>query len=279
MTRQIPTGAAAVAGVVGAPIRHSLSPLLHNAWIDALGLDAVYAPFAPPERGFAALVQGLRQGVIRGLNVTAPFKGEALALADEADAAACEAVAANLLLFHPDGRISARNTDGIGLLYAFSRQAPAWRADSGPIVIIGAGGAARGAATALKRAGAPEVRILNRTTAKAEALAAEIGAKAFGFEAKAEALQGAATLINTASGAFSLDGWFDHGAGTAMDMVYVPLKTPFLTAAAAAGLAVVDGLDMLIGQARPRFEAFYGVAPPLELDVRALALAELERRS
>lgn len=277
MSHRTPTGAAMVAGVVGAPIRHSLSPLLHNAWIAAADLDAVYAPFAPPEDGFGDLVQGLRRGVIRGLNVTAPFKTEALALGDEIDAAAKAAGAANLLLFQSNGHIIARNTDGIGLLYAFARQVPDWRPDTGPIAIIGAGGAARGAATALKAAGASDVRIINRTRERAESLAAILGAAGYSFEDKATALKGVSTLINTASGGFDLDGWFAHGASVAMDMVYSPLKTPFLAAAEAASLSIVDGLDMLIGQARPSFEAFFGQPPP-EIDVRALALAELAKR-
>jgi shikimate dehydrogenase len=277
MNNRTPTGAAMVAGVVGAPIRHSLSPLLHNAWIAAAGLDAVYAPFAPPEDGFGDLVQGLRRGVIRGLNVTAPFKTEALALGDEIDPAAEAAGAANLLLFQSDGRIIARNTDGIGLLYAFQQQAPDWRPEAGAIAIIGAGGAARGAAAALKAAGAGDVRIINRTRERAESLAAILGLAGFGFEDKTTALKDVSTLINTASGGFDLGGWFAHGAHVAMDMVYSPLKTPFLAAAEAAGLNIVDGLDMLIGQARPSFAAFYGQPPP-EIDVRALALAELARR-
>lgn len=277
MSLRTPTGAAMVAGVVGAPIRHSLSPLLHNAWIAAADLDAVYAPFAPPEDGFGDLVQGLRRGVIRGLNVTAPFKTEALALGDEIDPAAEAAGAANLLLFQADGRIVARNTDGIGLLYAFARQAPNWRPDTGAIAIIGAGGAARGAASVVKAAGASDVRIINRTRERAESLAAILGVAGFGFEDKAVALKGVSTLINTASGGFGLDGWFAHGASVAMDMVYSPLKTPFLAAAEAASLSIVDGLDMLIGQARPSFEAFFGQPPP-DINVRALALAELAKR-
>ncbi|MBW0150242.1 MAG: shikimate dehydrogenase, partial [Phenylobacterium sp.] len=115
MSRSL-TGGAKVAGVVGSPVRHSLSPLIHNAWIDGLGLDAVYAPFSPPETGFEAFVQGLRGGAIAGLNVTLPFKEQALALADAPSPAAQAAGAANLLLFKADGHILADNTDGTGLL-------------------------------------------------------------------------------------------------------------------------------------------------------------------
>ena len=118
------SGGAMVAGVVGSPVIHSLSPLIHNAWIQASGLDAAYVPFSPVKSGFEALVSGLRGGVIRGLNVTIPFKETALALADEADPLARLAGAANLLLFQPGGRIIARNTDGPGLVGAIEAQAP-----------------------------------------------------------------------------------------------------------------------------------------------------------
>ena len=274
-------GATEIAGVVGRPIAHSLSPRLHNAWIEALRLNAVYLPFSPTETGFQRLVQGFRGGVIRGLNVTLPFKAEALAIADRADTAAQEAGAANLLLFLPDGAIEARNTDGLGLLYAFAQQAPTWRPDQGPITIIGAGGAARGALAALKRAGATDIRILNRTRARAESLCRELGGTAFDLTEAGRALDGATTVINATSGQLQaeladkdtvpLPAHAPPGA-VAMDMVYTPLNTPFLQAAAAAGFATVDGLDMLIGQARPSFEALFGQPPP-ELDARSLCLA------
>jgi shikimate dehydrogenase len=215
--------------------------------------------------------------------VTVPFKEEALALADFADDAARLSGAANLLLFHEDGRIEARNTDGLGLLYAFSQQAPDWRPAAGPIVLLGAGGAARGAVAALKLAGASDIRILNRTRSRAETLARELGARAFDFGEADKAFDGALCLINATSGQLSgeanlpLPGWAAAGA-VAMDMVYKPLFTPFLQHAKARGFRTVDGLDMLIGQARHSFSAFYGVAPPAEPDVRALLLERLEVR-
>ena len=128
MTR-LPDGEAMVAGVVGRPIAHSLSPVLHNAWIAAAGLNAAYVPFAPPDDGFDRFARGLRGQTIRGLNVTAPFKERALELADEADEVARRAGSANLLLFHPEGVIEARSTDGLGLLGAFAEQAPGFAFD------------------------------------------------------------------------------------------------------------------------------------------------------
>jgi shikimate dehydrogenase len=165
---RLPDGEAMVAGVVGRPIGHSLSPVLHNAWIAAAGLNAAYVPFAPPEEGFERFVRGLRGQTIRGLNVTAPFKERALELADEADEDARRAGSANLVLFHPDGQIEAHSTDGLGLLGAFAEQAPGFTFDR-PAVVLGAGGAARAAAAALLGAGCPEIRIVNRTASRARA--------------------------------------------------------------------------------------------------------------
>lgn len=271
------TGAALVAGVVGRPVTHSLSPVLHNAWIAAAGLNAAYIPLAPQAGGFPALAEGLRGGVIRGVNVTIPFKEEALAAADEASDAARLAGAANLLLFREDGTIFADNTDGLGMLAALVFQAPGFDPKAGPAVILGAGGAARGAAAALHLSGAPEIRIVNRTADRAFALAADIGPTVRAVDLKG-ALEGANVIINATSlglgGGSGPDVDLAEAPATAvvLDMVYKPLRTEFLERAAARGLRSVDGLEMLIRQAVPSFEAFFGVAPPVDVDVRGLAL-------
>ena len=275
--------ATVVAGVAGAPVRHSLSPLLHNAWLQAAGIDGVYVAFAPPADGFPAFARGLRGGAIAGLNVTVPFKKQALVLADQVSDRAAAAGAANLLLFRPDGTIEADNTDGLGLLAALAAQAPGFDPSAGPAVIFGAGGAARGAAAALLAAGASEVRIVNRTAERAQAVAQALGPKARVFADADEALDGANAAINaTTLGLGGGDGpAADFAAApddcVVMDMVYKPLLTEFLARAAARGLRTVDGLEMLIGQARPSFEAFFGATPP-EIDVRDLALKSLEGR-
>lgn len=253
------TGAALVAGVAGDPVAHSLSPWLHARWIAAAGLDAAYVPFAPRgEPAFRALVQGFRGGVIRGLNVTAPFKRLALALADEADEAATAAGSANLLLFAPDGGIEARSTDGHGVLTALARRAPTLvPAVPGVAAILGAGGAAAAAAAALIAAGW-RVRLVNRTPAAAQTLAATLGCEA--APDAQTALTGATLLINALP--------VDPGplpltpALTVLDMTYRPHRTPLLRAAQAAAATPVHGLDMLIAQAEPSFAAFYGVDPP-----------------
>lgn len=273
------SGAALIAGVAGSPVTHSLSPLIHGAWLTAAEIDGAYVPFAPAN--FIDFAQGLRGGAVRGLNVTIPFKEDALSLADEADDLARLAGAANLLLFPKDGRILARNTDGPGMLGALAGQAPGFDPTSAPAVVFGAGGAARGAVAALTLAGSPEVRIVNRTFARAEDLAAELGAVAVADAQNA--LAGAGLIVNATSlglggGPGPLTDFSAASAGAVvLDMVYKPLETDFLRAARAAGLTAVDGLEMLIRQAMPSFEAFYGQPPP-DLDVRALALAALEAR-
>lgn len=270
------TGAAKVAGIVGHPVTHSMSPVLHNAWIEAAGLDAAYVPFAPGEAGLARFVAGMRGGVIAGVNVTIPYKEEALALADEASDLARLAGASNLLLFRADGSVFADNTDGPGFLGALKSQA-GYDVTTGPAVILGAGGAARGAAAALMLAGAPKVTIVNRTRARAQAIAAELG----GTVEAAESPPAVASLIVNAT-SLGLNGGpgpdVDLAASpgaVVMDMVYKPLRTEFLERAAAAGHATVDGLEMLVGQAVPAFEAFYGQPPPAGVDVRGLALRHL----
>ncbi len=282
MTRPI-SGATLVAGVAGFPVRHSLSPAIHNAWLSAEGLDGVYVAFAPPAEGFAAFALGLRGGAVRGLNVTAPFKETALALADRASDRARRAGSANLLIFGADGVVAADNTDGEGLLYAFHRQVEGFDAAAGPVVVLGAGGAARGAVAAFLDAGAPRVEIVNRDPARAEALAALFGARARSWVTSnaAQACAGAAVLINaTPQGlggapppAAPLAALPDHCV--VMDMVYRPPRTRLLEAAVARGLRTVDGLDMLIGQASPSFEAFFGRRPP-PIDARAVALSAME---
>lgn len=284
MSRAPITGATMVAGVAGWPVRHSLSPLIHNAWLEAAGIDGVYTPFSTPADGFERFVHGVRGGAVRGINVTLPFKEPALRLATIASARAQAAGAANILLFEADGTIVADNTDGLGLIAAFASQAPGLDLAAGPIVILGAGGGARGAAAALLAAGCPQVRIVNRTLAKAEAIAAIFGARATALPLPdaASAFEGAIAVINATSAGLATEGLLDvplaatPAGAVIMDMVYKPLLTPFLAQARALGRPTVDGMEMLIGQARPAFEAFFGQSPPAQVDVRALALAALE---
>lgn len=278
-TRAI-TGKTMTAGVVGHPIAHSLSPILHNAWLEASGIDGVYVALEAPEGGLRRLVEGLKATSLRGLNVTLPFKTDALAAADEVHARARRAQAANLLTFK-GGRAVADNTDGLGLLAAFAEQAPGFDPAAGPAAILGAGGAARGAVAAFLDAGCPHVRVVNRTLGRAQSLVADLGGEAYALADAEAAFQGVLAVVNATSAGLADDHApsFPLAATPAgcvvMDMVYKPLLTPLLAQAQALGRPTVDGLAMLIGQARPSFEAFYGRPPPADLDVRALALKAL----
>jgi shikimate dehydrogenase len=268
-----------VAGVAGAPVRHSLSPLIHNAWLKNAVIDGIYIPFSPPQDRFRAFAEGLRGGTVRGLNVTLPFKEQALELADQASDLAHSAGAANLLLFHDDGRIEARNTDGEGLLQALAVQAPGYDVGSGPVVVMGAGGAARGAVAALVQAGAVDIRVWNRSLHRAQALVDHIGSGSVkAYEKVDRALTDAACMINATSlglggGAGPDTPWrLARRGAVAMDMVYRPLHTAWLQEAETYGLIPVDGLEMLIRQAIPSFRAFFGADPPA-LDVRSLLMS------
>lgn len=273
------------AGVIGSPARHSLSPIIHTAWLKAAGIDGDYGLHDIAEAEFEATVGRLIGEGVVGLNVTVPFKDRALALATTASPAAKQAGAANVLLFRPAG-IWGANTDGIGVMFAlapFLGDAPKGKT----FVILGAGGAAAGAVFALKSGGDCQVHVVNRTPERAQALAQRFGAPVFGhgWAALPDLLARADVLINATS--MGLEGrnplvidlaGLDQAAPV-MDMVYKPLETEFLRAAKRRGHPTIDGLDMLIGQARPSFQMFFGQMPDPAVDVRALCLAELERRA
>lgn len=268
------SGAAVVAGIAGRPVAHSLSPVIHNAWLAAAGLDGAYVPFCPRDAaGFEALVAAGRAGLIRGLNVTAPFKEQAFVLADGATGAARRVGSANILVFR-EGRVTADSADGLGLMRALAEQAPGLDLRGRPVVMLGAGGAARAAVGALVEAGAT-VRILNRTPERAEALAAELGPGVEVAEGEG-AFAGAALVVNALSVQPDLDWRGLTPETVVMDMTYRPVETRLLAEARARGHAVVDGLAMLIGQAGPSFEALFGRPPP-SLDVRPLLLEHLAR--
>lgn len=266
------TGAVRVGGVVGQPVNHSLSPVIHNAWLEAGGIDGAYVAFAPKDAdGFAALVAAGCAGLIAGVNVTAPFKEQAFASADKVSKAAKLVSSANILAFH-DGQVLADSSDGVGVLYALSEQAPALSLNSAHVVMLGAGGASRAAAGALLQAGA-RLSILNRTRQRAADLAADLGAGVSVAEDEG-VLETADLVINALSVPPQIDLSRLKIQAVVMDMTYRPLVTPFLQAARDRGLTIVDGLAMLIGQAGAGFEAIYGQKPPV-MDMRSVLMAHL----
>ncbi len=266
------TARAAVAGVAGWPVGHSLSPLLHNFWLERYGIDGAYIPLPIRPEDFATTIPALARAGFRGINVTLPHKQAALALCDEADAPAMTIGAVNTLIFHPDGRIEGRNTDAFGFIENISaalHAAPLPRR----AVVLGAGGAARAVLWALLQEGIRDITIINRNLERAQALAADMASAADGgpvqlhcgkWEERGDLLEGAELLVNTTSlgmeGQPPLEISPDPLAPGALvtDIVYTPLLTPLLAAARAAGYRVVDGLGMLMHQARPGFTAWFG---------------------
>lgn len=275
------SGHARLAGVLGWPVSHSRSPRLHGHWLETLGIDGAYLPLPVHPDRFEEAIRGLLALGFRGANVTIPHKQAAFAVCDVVDATAQRAGAVNTLVFR-DGRIEGSNTDGYGFLENIRATVPGWRADAGPAVLLGAGGAARAIAAALLDAGCPELVLVNRSRDRAEALAGDLGGPV--RVAEAPPLAGAALLVNTTS--LGMQGHpplaidlapLPAGAVVA-DIVYVPLETPLLAAARARGLAGVDGLGMLLHQARPGFEAWFGAVPQVDDALRQVVAADIPLR-
>lgn len=264
-----------VAGIVGWPVSHSRSPLLHGHWLRAHGIAGAYVPMPVRPGDLPAALRGLAALGFRGCNVTVPHKEDAATLMDSLDSAAARLAAVNLVTVREDGTLHGANSDGAGFRASIAELHPLWRADAGPAVVLGAGGAARAIVAALLAAGAPEVRVLNRTRARAEALTAALGGVAGDWDARAGALEGAALLVNTTTqgmaGQTPLDLHLDAlpRAAIVCDIVYVPKETPLLAAARARGNPVVPGLGMLLHQARPAFAAWFGVMPDVTPALRA----------
>ena len=275
------TGAARIAGIMGWPVSQAFSPRLHGFWLNEMGIDGALVPLPVRPEDFSTAVRGLMAAGFKGSSVTIPHKEAAFALAHTVDLAARAAGAVNLLIFHEGGRIEGRNTDATGLAASLREDRGADFVRGKPTVLLGAGGAARAGVVALHDLGASEIRILNRTRARAEqlatALAKEVAPKLVVFDDTewAKAAAGAALVVHTTSagmkGAPSLD--LDLAAlskdAAVCDIVYNPLETPLLRDTRAAGRRTVDGLGMLMHQGVPAFEAFFGVRPTVTPALRA----------
>ena len=273
------TGAGKIAGVVGWPVGHSLSPSLHGYWLEELQVDGALIPLAVPREDFARVIGALQRTGFAGVNVTVPHKEAAFALAHSCDAAAAAAGAANLLIFHPGGRIEARNTDMIGLRESLREAMGSLNGKT--VLLLGAGGAARGALLALGELGAAKVQILNRHADKARALARALQPMvksellAAGLDDWTRLAPGAELIVNSTSAGMKghaplrLDLGLARKTATVLDIVYNPLQTELLKQAKARGLNAIDGLGMLMHQAAPSFEAFFGVKPAVTPGLRA----------
>lgn len=271
------SGRTQLAGVMGWPVAHSLSPRLHNYWLDLHGIDGAFVPLPVAPDNFAQALRVLARLGFRGVNVTVPHKEAALAAVDSADAVAKRIGAVNTVVFGSDGSLHGTNTDAFGFAENLSASVPGFDAGHGTAVIIGAGGAARAAAVALKDMGARDIRIVNRTLARAESLALALGAgvHVMDWAGRGAVLKDAGIVVNTTTqgmtGHEPLDldlAALDRDA-VVYDIVYNPLETPLLAAARARGHRVVDGLGMLLYQAVAGFSAWFGVTPEVTPALRA----------
>lgn len=273
------SGKAKLAGVMGWPVAHSLSPRLHGYWLECHRVDGAYVPLAVPPEKFASALHALPALGFAGANVTVPHKEAALAVVDRLEPLAERIGAVNTIVIDADGTLEGRNTDAFGFVANLDDGAPGWRKAASPAVVLGAGGAARAVVAALADLGI-SVRLVNRTVERAQALAEAIGGTIdiVSWSERADALDGAGLLVNTTTLGMTGKPTLDLALGplpktaTVNDIVYAPLRTDLLQAAAARGNRTVDGLGMLLHQARPGFAAWFGVEPEVTAELRAFVL-------
>ena len=268
--------------VCGHPIAHSRSPKIHGYWLRQHGIAGSYEAVDIAPLDFAAFLRSLASHGFRGGNITIPHKEAAFALADCRDEAA-EAIGAANTLWLEDGKLRASSTDAYGFAAHLDARAPEWRRVRAAVV-LGAGGSSRAAVHALKSRGIADIRIVNRTLARAVELAHHFGDGVSAHETAAlpELLPGAGLVVNTTSlgmkgaGHLPADPAFMAAGAIVTDIVYVPLETPFLAAARHHGLKTVDGLGMLLHQAVPGFERWFGVRPEVTPELRAMIVSDLD---
>ena len=271
-----------LAGVIGSPIAHSRSPRLHTHWLRHYGIAGHYIPMDVAQADLPQVLAALPKAGFVGCNVTIPHKEAVLGLADVVTDRAALIGAANTLIFRPDGRLHADNTDGYGFIANLRQNAPAWAPASGPAAVLGAGGAARAVVASLIEVGVPEIRLTNRTRARADALRTEFGAKVVVYDwvQAGNMLEDAVTVVNTTSLGMvgkpefrvPLDALSPKA--TVTDLVYTPLRTRLLEEAAEIGCVTVDGLGMLLHQAAPAFERWFGTRPEVDQATRDAVLRE-----
>jgi shikimate dehydrogenase len=281
------TGKAKLAGIIGRPVTHSLSPVLHGHWLAEHGIDGAMVPLSAHREDFTAVIDGVRRAGFAGVNVTVPHKESAFAIAHSVDAAAKAAGAANLLVFR-DGKMEGRNTDSLGLAESLREEIGTLSGKT--VALLGAGGAARGAILALDMLGAANIFLLNRDSKRAATLAAalaplvkariEPGALSDWAKAAADTV----LLVNSTSAGMTGNPPLDIDLGVlpkaaaVCDIVYSPLETPLLKDAATRGHKTIDGLGMLMHQAAPSFEAFFGIRPKVTPALREALVKVLRAR-
>jgi shikimate dehydrogenase len=273
------------AAVIGWPIEHSRSPMIHGYWLKRYGIDGRYSKIAVKPEEVTAFVTSLAERGLVGCNVTLPHKEAVFRAADVRDKSA-EAVGAANTLWLEDGRLHAANTDTYGFMRHLEVSAPAWRAKDRPVLLLGAGGAARGIVYGMLEAGIGEVRVANRTLARAEEIARHFGrrVKALIWAEAERAGADAGLVVNTTSLGMTKTGPLEFNVerlpvdATVADIVYVPLETEFLKRARARGLTAVDGLGMLLHQAVPGFAKWFGITPEVTDELRDILVRDIEGR-
>jgi shikimate dehydrogenase len=271
-----------LAGVIGSPVAHSRSPALHGHWLKRYGIAGYYVPLDIAAPDLETSLRAMPRMGFVGANVTIPLKEKVMKIADLVTDRAAVMGAANTLIFRADGKIHADNTDGYGFIENLRQGAPGWDPVAGPATVIGAGGAARAIVASLIDVGVTEIRLTNRTRARSDALRQEFGTKVnvYDWVQAGNAIDGAATVVNASSLGMvgkpefrvPLDALSKDAVVT--DLVYTPLETAFLSQAAEKGCRTVDGLGMLLYQAAPAFERWFGVRPDVDDAARAAVLGE-----
>ena len=266
-----------LAGVMGWPVAHTRSPAIHNHWIARHGLQGAYVQLPVHPDRLEAAIRGLPALGFAGCNITVPHKVSAMHFMDELHPVARRVAAINTVVVQPDGRLLGMNNDGAGYIQSLCDADPSWRGDAGPALVLGAGGAARAIVVALLDEGVPELRITNRTMERAQVLAEAFGdrVKVVPWSERHEAMAGVSLLVNTTTlgmhGQPPLDVALDALPLAAMvsDAIYIPMETPLLTQARLRGQRTVNGLGMLINQARPAFASWFGVMPDITPELRS----------
>jgi shikimate dehydrogenase len=260
---------------MGWPVAHSRSPVIHNHWIAHYGLRGAYVLLPVQPQNLEQALRALPALGFSGCNLTIPHKVEALKLVDRVDHLAARIGAINTIVVEADQSLTGRNTDAFGYIESLRDAQPQWQADTGPAVVVGAGGAARAVIVSLMDQGAREIRLTNRSWSTAYDMSKEFGepVQAIAWEDRHDALAGAALLVNATNqgmqGEAALDLRLDQLPVEALvsDIIYIPMETPLLTAARRHGNETVNGLGMLLNQARPAFEAWFGVLPGITQDL------------
>ena len=270
-----------LAGVIGSPVAHSRSPRLHQHWLKKFGLAGHYVPMDVSHQNLEEVIRALPKAGFVGVNITVPHKETVMGIADLITDRATLIGAANTLIFRKDGKIHADNTDGYGFIENLRNGAPGWSPKSGPALVLGAGGAARAVVASLADAGVPDIFLSNRTRIRAEKLKDDFGkrVRVVDWVQAGNMIDESLLVVNSTSLGMTgkpalrvpLDGLKPHMVVT--ELVYAPLKTPLLQAAEEAGCTTVDGLGMLIYQAIPAFERWFGHRPEADVATRAALLA------